>query len=71
MKIEPSGIVMTGICTVQTPKCKAQEPAPITAVWGSPGRRQIDVCGACLAEMLTTGQWESETPLVLPPPPPS
>ena len=67
MKIEPSGVVMKGLCMIQSAKCKAKDqPGPLTAVWGSPGRRQLDVCGACLAEMIATGQWESDTPSLLP-----
>ena len=58
MKIEPSGVVMTGECEIRTPYCTALRPAPITAVWGDPGRRQIDVCGACLEEMVRRGEWE-------------
>lgn len=55
--VEPSGVVMMGICSVQTPYCIARNPAPITAVWGVPGRIQIDVCRACLEEMIRDGQW--------------
>ena len=67
MKVEPSGVVMMGICSMQTPKCKAKEGGPITAVWGVPGRRQIDVCGACLAELISRGEWEAGTPSVMRP----
>ena len=59
MRIEPSGVVMIGECEVQTPFCVALEPAPITAVWGSPGRRQINVCRRCLEEMVRLGEWEN------------
>ncbi len=59
MRIEPSGIVMIGECDVQTPNCTALTPAPITAVWGSPGRRQINVCRGCLEEMVRLGEWEN------------
>ncbi len=59
MRIEPSGIVMIGECEIQTPFCMALTPAPITAVWGSPGRRQIDVCRRCLEEMIRWGEWEN------------
>lgn len=59
MKIEPSGIVMIGECEIQTPVCAALTPAPITAVWGSPGRRQINVCRCCLEEMVRLGEWEN------------
>lgn len=50
---------MIGECEVQTPFCVALEPAPITAVWGSPGRRQINVCRRCLEEMVRLGEWEN------------
>ena len=62
MRIEPSGVVMWGCCTISTEKCMAKAPdgGAITAVWGIPGRRQIDVCGACLAEMRRCGEWEIE-----------
>lgn len=59
MRIEPSGIVMIGECEIQTPHCTALTHAPITAVWGSPGRRQIDVCRGCLEEMVRLGEWEN------------
>ncbi len=59
MRIEPSGIVMIGECEIQTPFCTALTPAPITAVWGSPGRRQINVCRVCLEEMVRLGEWEN------------
>lgn len=58
MRIEPSGVVMMGICDIQTPKCSAIELAAITAVWTSPGRSQINVCRECLEEMIRSGQWE-------------
>lgn len=58
MKVEPSGVIMTGVCEVQTPVCQAKEPAPITAVWTLPGRNQINVCRACLEECVRDGEWE-------------
>jgi hypothetical protein len=57
MYIEPSGVVFTGVCDIQTPVCRAREPAALTAVWGSP-RIQINVCGSCLNEMIRRGEWE-------------
>ena len=60
MKVEPSGVVMFGTCSVQTKRCVATEPAPITAVWTVPAAVQIDVCGACLDEQLRTGAWTIE-----------
>ncbi len=58
MKVEPSGVVMMGVCDIQTPKCTAKELAAITAAWTSPGRSQINVCRECLEEMIRSGQWE-------------
>ncbi len=59
MRIEPSGVVMIGECEIQLPFCLALMPAPITAVWASPGRRQINVCRRCLEEMVRLGEWEN------------
>lgn len=58
MKVEPTGVVMIGTCEIQTEFCTAHAPAPITAVWTSPGRRQVDVCHACLDYMVRDGRWE-------------
>lgn len=58
MKIEPSGVILTGICEIQTPVCQALVPAPITAVWAPPGHRQVNVCSACLEEQMRDGEWE-------------
>lgn len=60
MKVEPSGVVMRDICSIQTDKCTAKEGGPITAVWGPPGRTQINVCRACLEEKIRIGEWEVE-----------
>jgi len=57
MQIEPSGVVLLGECSERTPLCTALVPAPITAVWAMPGRIQINVCRACLEEMVREGQW--------------
>jgi len=57
MKIESSGVTFTGTCDVQTSECTATITAPITAVWGSPGRIQINVCGACLRKMVRCKKW--------------
>ena len=45
-KVEPSGVVLKGICSIQTDRCTAKKEGPITAVWGPPGRTQINVCRA-------------------------
>ena len=58
MKVEPSGVVMIGVCDIQTPKCTAKNLAAVTAIWTSPGRSQINVCRECLEEMIRSGQWE-------------
>jgi hypothetical protein len=58
MIIEPSGVIFTGICEVQTERCVARQPAPVSAIWTSPQRLQVDVCGACLPEMVRNGEWE-------------
>ena len=66
MKIDASGVVMMGICSVQSERCTAKDkPSVVTAVWSSPGRRQIDVCAQCLVEMIQGGKWEAEDPLIL------
>ncbi|SOD03483.1 hypothetical protein SAMN05216486_11418 [bacterium JGI 053] len=58
MRIEPSGVVLTGVCEVQTAVCQALKPAAITAVWAVPARTQINVCRACLEEKVRDGEWE-------------
>ncbi len=60
MRIEPSGVVLIDECEIRTSKCQALTPKPITAVWSSPGRRQINVCGACLNEKIRIGEWDVE-----------
>lgn len=58
MRVEPSGIILVGVCEIQTSECVAREPSPITAVWAEPGRRQVNVCRPCLEEMVRAGSWE-------------
>jgi hypothetical protein len=58
MRIEPSGAVFIGECDIQSPFCTAKSPAPISAVFSSPHRRQINVCRACLDYMVANGEWE-------------
>lgn len=60
MKVETSGVIMCGICSVQTDKCLAKEVAPITAVWVPPGRQQLNVCNVCLEEKIRIGEWVVE-----------
>ena len=58
MKIEPSGVIFTALCDIQTERCRAKQPAPVTAVWAIPGRWQINVCRPCLEEQVRAGEWE-------------
>jgi hypothetical protein len=58
MKIEPSGVVLIDVCGIQTSRCVAQKPSPVTAIWTSPGRTQINVCRPCLEEQIRAGEWE-------------
>lgn len=58
MRVEPTGIILVDTCNVQTEKCVARKPAPITAVWTAPGRTQVNVCQPCLEEQVRSGQWE-------------
>jgi hypothetical protein len=58
MRIEPSGVVMTGECELQLAGCTAAQPAPVTAIWTTPGRRQLNVCRSCFNEMVRSGEWE-------------
>ena len=60
MKVEPSGVVMMGECSLQTEKCEAKDLAPVTAVWATPGRTQVNVCNSCLEEKIRRGEWEVE-----------
>lgn len=60
MNIEPSGVLIVGLCSIQSEKCTARVAAPITAVWALPARRQINVCSPCLDEMVRNGEWQIE-----------
>ena len=60
MKVEPSGVMLVDTCEIQTKRCVATSPAPITAVWTLPGRTQVNVCGACLDEQLRSGAWAAD-----------
>lgn len=66
MKVEPSGVVMMGECSVKLDVCTARTAKPITAVWAPPGRTQIDVCRACLDEKIRRGEWQVEGARVRP-----
>ena len=65
-KVEPSGIVLKGVCSIQTNRCTAKQEGPITAVWGPPGQTQINVCRMCLEEKIRLGEWEVEGARLLP-----
>jgi hypothetical protein len=60
VKVEPSGVVFVDECSIQTARCMARERGAVTAVWGPPGQSQINVCGACIDEMMRAGAWEIE-----------
>lgn len=66
MKVEPSGVVFSGVCHIQTKRCMAKEWGALTAVWGPPGQTQINVCGACLDEKFRNGEWQIPGARVLP-----
>ena len=57
-RVEPSGVVMRGVCSVQTERCVARAGGALTAVWGPPGRTQINACRACIDEKLRRGEWQ-------------
>jgi hypothetical protein len=56
--IEPTGVILEDVCSIQTEKCVAKVAAPITAVWTLPGRIQVNVCRPCLEEQIRSGEWE-------------
>jgi hypothetical protein len=58
MQIEPTGVFFEGRCTIRSELCRAQEWGSLTAVFTTPHREQVDVCGACLQEMVRGGEWE-------------
>lgn len=58
MIVEPSGVVFAAQCQVRSERCRAPDSGPVTAVWTTPGREQLNVCGACLPEMVRMGEWE-------------
>ena len=60
MKVEPSGVVLREVCTIQTVHCTAKEGGAVTAIWGPPGRTQINVCRTCLEEKIRLNEWEVE-----------
>jgi hypothetical protein len=58
MNVEPSGVILVDVCSVQTERCVAKQIAPVTAIWTSPGRTQVNVCRPCLEEKIRAGEWE-------------
>lgn len=58
MKVQPTGVIFVAECEIQSDRCTARDPSPITAVWTSPGREQVNVCRACFEEMVRGGEWE-------------
>ncbi|MBF0103322.1 MAG: hypothetical protein HQK77_20670 [Desulfobacterales bacterium] len=48
---------MWGICEVQTDACSAKNGGLITAIWSSPGRKQVNVCTECYEHKKETGEW--------------
>ncbi|WP_420126407.1 hypothetical protein [Longimicrobium sp.] len=58
MKVQPTGIIFVAECDIQSDRCTARTSSPITAVWTTPGREQVNVCRACLEEMVRAGEWE-------------
>jgi hypothetical protein len=58
MNVEPSGVILFDVCIIQTERCVGKNPAPVTAVWTSPGRTQVNVCRPCLEEKIRAGEWE-------------
>src|SRR6185312_1790773 len=60
MKVEPTGVIFSDICSIQTDMCVARQPASITSVWTLPGRVQVNVCRPCLEEQVRSGEWEIE-----------
>ena len=58
MLVEPTGVITTGVCEIQSERCVAKTAAPITVVWTAPARKQVNVCAPCLEEMVANGEWE-------------
>lgn len=58
MRVEPTGIIFVAECEIQSERCTARTPNPITAVRTLPAREQVNVCRACFEEMVRAGEWE-------------
>ena len=66
MKVENTGVIFTGECTVKTEYCTARVSGVVSAVFTSPARLQVNVCGACFEEMLLSGAWIVPSARILP-----
>ena len=60
MIVEPTGVVMKGLCEIGLNGCTAKEEAPVTAVWTKPGRTQTNVCPYCLTVKMEEGEWTTK-----------
>lgn len=61
-KVEPSGVIMKGVCSIQTPRCTAKTEGAITAVWGRPDRRR-SMCAGCVSKRRAAsanGRWKEQ-----------
>ena len=58
MIVRPTGVTMIAECELQLGVCVAREPRPITAVFPENEGRQVNVCRACLEQMVRSGDWE-------------
>ena len=66
-KIETTGFIVMGICSIQTKYCVASETsAPLTVVKESPQGIQYNVCARCLQELIMTGEWNMPGAKILP-----
>ena len=63
-KVEPSGVILRGVCSIQTERCTAKTEAPITAVWGPDHRVRCRLmCAACVLKKRCgseNGQWKAQ-----------
>jgi hypothetical protein len=59
LRVEPTGVVEVARCDVKSAVCTANGiDKPVTVVLPVVGRRPVRVCGACLANMISSGEWE-------------
>ena len=56
-EIRATGVYVVGECDLQLPGCKAVNAAPVTVVKAQPSGKQVNVCSACLQEMLNRQEW--------------